>query len=173
MANPTPYAANAFGVNARPMEATVADAPSTQYYHGGTIVVNNNIIGRINSWHSAGAYNREGNHVYEISKQTWGLPVDYVPGRAVNFNITFTRAEVWTQELEITLGYGQVWENLTDQTRPFTANEMLFRGLNIYRTWSHRGCWFQEKNPEAWESEGNGIIRVSCNMVYVSRKRTF
>lgn len=168
----SPYGANNFSVKVNPIEATAVGAPSTMFYHGGTIVVNGNIVGRINTWQPAGAYTREATHVYEVSKETWGLPVDIVPGRATGFNITWTRSEVWTQELELALGYQALWSNLTDQTRPFTANEMLFRGANAYRTWTYYGCWFTEKNPNEWSSEGNGIMQVSCNMAYVSRKKT-
>lgn len=172
MPSPTPYATNAFGVTVNPVDFTQAGTPTTQMYHGGTIVVNGNIIGRINAWHAAGTYNREGAHVFEVNYNTWGVPVDYVPGRVTNFNVTFTRAEVWNQELELTLGYTSLWNNLTDQTFPFVAQEFLFQGAVSYRTWSYFGCWFTEKNPVEWSSEGDGIIKVNCNMAYVSRRRT-
>ncbi len=172
MASPTPFATNAAGVRVNPVDFAQANTPTTQMYHGGTIVVNDKIIGRINAWQAAGAYNRDGAHVYEVNKETWGLPVDYVPGRATGFNITFTRNEVWDQELELALGYGAVWKDLTDQTFPFTAIEMLFKGSALYRSWSYFGCWFTEKNPVEWSSEGDGIHSVSCNMAYISRKNT-
>lgn len=172
MASSSPYATNTAGVKAAPIDFGKEYAPTVQMYHGGTIVVNSKIIGRITNWQPAGAYTREGNHVYEINSNTWGLPVDYVPGRSTGFNITYTRNEVWGQELELALGYGNVWENLTDQNYPFVANEYLFRGEALYRSWSYLACWFAEKNPEAWAADGDGIIKVSCNMNYVSRKRT-
>lgn len=176
MASPTPYATNAFNaqVNAGNghFDYTNAQAPTTMTYHGGTIVVNGNIVGRVNNWQPAGAYTREGVHVYELNGRTWGVPVDYIPGKATGFNITFTRNEVWGQELELALGYTSVWENLTDQTTPFIANEYLFKGNVVYRQWSYSGCWFTEKNPDAWASDGDGIFKVSCGMVYVTRKRT-
>jgi hypothetical protein len=170
--NPAPYAQNAFNAAVNPIDFTKAGTPTIQMYHGGTILVNENIVGRINSWQPAGAYTREGTHIYEVNSNTWGVPVDYVPGRATGFNITFTRNEVWSQELEIALGYGAVWDNLTDQTYPFTAKEMLYKGATVYRIWSYFGCWFTEKNPSEWSNEGNGVISVSCGMAYVSRKKT-
>lgn len=172
MANPSPYATNDFGVIAKPIDFTKDNTPTTQLYHGGTIVVNSKIIGRINAWQAAGAYTREGTHVYEVNAKTWGLPVDYVPGRATGFNITWTRSEIWDQELEIALGYGAVWENLTDQNYPFVARELLFKGSSLYRSWSYFGCWFTEKNPVELSAEGDGIFSVSCAMNYVSRKKT-
>ena len=170
MPNPTPYATNSFAVKTQPVDYTKTFVPTTQMYHGGTIAVNDKIVGRITNWQPAGAYTREGNHVYELNNNTWGLPVDYVPGRATGFNITFTRTEVWFQELELALGYAGVWNNLTDQTYPFTAREYLFRGAALYRTWAYLGCWFTEKNPSEWTSEGDGRITVGCAMAYVSRK---
>lgn len=171
MASPTPYAQNSFGVLAAPIDFNAAYAPTTQMYHGGTIEVNGKIVGRIDNWNPTGAYKREGNHIYELNSLTWGLPVDYVPGRATDFNVTFTRTEVWQQELEIAFGYGAVFNNLTDQTRPFTAKEILFRGVSPYRTWLYTGCWFRSKTPNAWEAAGDGIIKVDCEMAYVARTR--
>jgi hypothetical protein len=169
--NPTTFAKNSFSVNRQPIDFNNAEAPTVQMYHGGSIVVDGNVVGRITAWQPAGAYNREGAHIYELNQKTWGLPVDYVPGRVTGFNITWTRNEVWTQELELTLGYRAVWDNLTDQTFPFQARECLFRGATAYRIWLYRGCWFTEKNPAEWSAEGDGIMSVSCNMAYVSRKR--
>ena len=173
MPNKTPFASNDFGVAAKAIDFNQAGTPTTQIYHGGTIVVEENIVGRINTWQASGAYNREGTHLYELSKETWGLPVDYIPGRATGFNITWTRTEVWDQELERALGYPAVWKDLTDQNRPFVAQEMLFKGPVNYRTWTYSGCWFTEKNPVEWSAEGDGIHSVSCNMAYVSRHNTF
>jgi hypothetical protein len=172
MANPSPFAQNSAGVKTQALDHANPYAPTTMSYHGGSIVVNGKIVGRITDWQPAGAYNREGSHVYELNNNTWGLPVDYVPGRATGFNITFTRNEVWTQELELALGYSAVWENLTDQTFPFTGQEYLFRGATVYRVWTYYGCWFTEKNPTAWGAQEDGIIKASCNMAYISRKRT-
>jgi len=173
MADPTPFALNSFGVKTVPIDYTQPGTPTLQSYHGGTIVVNSKIIGRIDEWNPAGAYNRDGSHVYELNINTFGKPVDYIPGVARNFNVTFTRGEVWDQELEIALGYPAVWQDLTDQNFPFTAQEMLFKGASIYRTWSYFGCWFTEKNlASGWSAEGDAKIKVNSNMAYVARKNT-
>jgi hypothetical protein len=173
MTNPAPYATNTFGVSSRPIDYTAGNgSPTMQTYHGGTIVVNNAIVGRIDSWASAGAYSRGVELVYEVNKNTWGLPVDAVPGISTGFNVTWTRGEVWEQELEIAIGYKTgVWNSLNDQNRPFAANEMLFKGATAYRNWLYSGCWFTGKNANGMESTGNGRIIVSCDMMYVTRKR--
>lgn len=171
----SPYAQNPGGVQVKRLDygksAQLNETTSTMTYHGGSIVVNGAVIGRIQEWNSSGAYTREANHVYELNGNTWGLPVDLVPGRATGFNVSWTRNEVWTQELEVTLGYGAVWEVLTDQTYPFEANEYLFRGASPYRQWGYKGCWFTAKTPSAWSAAGDGIMQSSCEMMYVSRKR--
>lgn len=167
----TPYATNPVGATTKALEADATHAPTIQTYHGGSIVVGGNIIGRITEWQPAG-YTRAGSHVYELNQNSWGVPVDYVPGIASDFNISLTRNEVWSEELEITLGFNAVFENLTDQTRPYTAKEFIYRGSTPYRQWDHYGCWLTSKNRSAWSSEGNGIISVSGAMAYVSRKRT-
>jgi hypothetical protein len=172
MPSPTPYATNTVGAQAGLVDFTQPYTPTTMMTHGGTIVVNGNIIGRINNWHAAGAYNREGTHVYEVNYNTWGVPVDYVPGRATGFNLTMTRSEVWDQELELTLGYTGLWNNLTEQTFPFVAQEFLFKGALPYRTWSYFCAWFTEKNPSEFSAESNGLYQVTCGMAYISRRRT-
>jgi len=176
MADQTPFATNSASVQTQALDYTKPQAPLAQSYHGGAIMVNSNVVGRIEEWHPAGAYTRNKTHCYEINNKTWGVPVDIVPGIATGFNITFTRSEVWAQELEITLGYGAtggaVWENLTDQTFPFQAQEFLYQGATVYRVWTYYGCWFTEKNPTSWTSEGDGRIKVTCGMVYISRKKT-
>jgi hypothetical protein len=161
---------NIYNVTRQPLDYTKSNT-TIQTYHGGSIVVNDKVVGRITNWQSNGAYTREGSHCYELNGNTWGLPVDYVPGRATGFNITFTRNEVWSMELELALGYGAVWNSLTDQTYPFNAQEYLFRGATPYRVWTYSGCWFTEKNPTEWSAEGDGKISVSCAMAYVSRKK--
>ena len=74
MASQTPYASNAFGVETAAIDHTAEGTPTVQTYHGGTIAVGNNVIGRINEFQAAGAYNREMSHVYEVNHKTWGNP---------------------------------------------------------------------------------------------------
>lgn len=172
MPNLNPYGTNAFGITTPALDYTVADAPTTKTYHGASIVVGGNIIGRITNWNPSGAYTKAVNHVYEISNVTWGRPVDIVPGQNTGYNITFTRVEVWNQEIERTLGYPNVWDDLGDQDRPFTVFEYLYRGSTLYRTWRYAGCWFTERNEDQYDAAGDGIIRANCTLMYVQRTRT-
>jgi hypothetical protein len=165
----TPFGQNPSGAAATKIDFDKEGSPTIQMYHGGTIQVNGKVVGRITSWQPSGAYTREGNHVYEVNADTWGVPVDYVPGRTTGYNISFTKNEIWGNELELMLGYSSVWENLTDQNYPFKASEMLYKGTTLYRRWDYYSCWFTEKSPAAWESSGDGIINVSCGLAYVRR----
>jgi len=175
MASPNPYGTNAFGVKSPKLDYSKfpnSGQYTTMTYHGGTIIVGDSVIGRIKEW-TPGQFTRQVNHVREVSSETWGLPVDAVPGISEGFNIAFTKTEVWQQELEIAFGLSaNPWTSLSEQTAPFEAKEYLFRGLDVYRTWVYNGCWFTEKNPNAWSSTGDGIIEVGCNMIYVNRQRT-
>lgn len=171
MANTSPYAGNTFGIETPALDYTVADSPSTKVYHGASIVVNNNIIGRITSWQPA-ALTRAVNHVYELSHTTWGRPVDIVPGHNTGYTISIARVEVWAQELEITLGYDATFSDLADQSRPFTVQEYLFRGSAVYRVWTYKGCWLSDKSDEAWTADGDGIIRVTATLTYLMREKT-
>ena len=49
------------------------------------------------------------------------------------------------------------------------GHQTYFRGRAPYRAWTHLGCWFQEKSPAAYAADGDSIIRVSCNLAFVSR----
>ncbi len=172
MPNTAPYATNAFGIGVKPLDFSVPDAPTTKTYHGASIVVGGNIVGRITSWQPSGAYTRDVAHVYELSHITWGRPVDIVPGRSTGYTVAFTRVEVWFQELEIALGYPALWDDLSDQDRAFTCFEYLFRGSTLYRVWRYAGCWFQDRNEDAQTADGDGIFRTNATMMYVQRTRT-
>ena len=171
MPNPSPFATNAYGVQSQSIDYSDPGAPTTMSYHGFALVVNQNIVGRIQSWNPEGAYSRDGEHLYELNKNTAGLPVDYVPGKATGFHVSFSRNEVWGQELELALGYDSVFANLTDQTRPFVGQEFLFKGSDPYRVWQYSGCWFNAKNPEGWTADGNYVYRITGSIAYVSRIR--
>jgi len=178
---PEDRATNPFGVEVDPLglDAGSPGSPTgvTKTYHGATIIVDSvggrRVVGRITSWQPT-AYSREGVHVYELSHKTWGRPVDYVPGKATGFTIALVRTEVWFDELEIALGLTQgtgVFRDLMDQVVPFSVKEELYRGdSGLYRTWIYEGCWFQEKNSDAYSADGDARITVNATLAYVSRK---
>ncbi len=172
MPSPSAFGTNGFGVASRSLDYSNANDLQTMSYHGAAIVVGDNLVGRIQSWHPSAAYNRDGEHVYELSRVTMGKPIDYVPGKATGFTVSFSRTEIWGQELELALGFDSVFTDLTDQSRPFTIQEFLFRGGEAYRVYEYRGCWLRAKNPEAWASDGNYIHRVAGELAYVTRIRT-
>lgn len=173
MPNPTPFASNPTGVSVRPLDFEATYAPTAKMYHGTSIVVENNIIGRVQSWQPA-AYTREGAHVYELNNTTFGRPVDYVPGRSTGYTVAMTRLEVWGQELELALFNNavSVFDDLSDQTRPFTSLEYLYRGQSIYRIWQYLACWLQDRNEDAFSAEGDGRIMATANFAYVRRFRS-
>jgi hypothetical protein len=142
----------------------------TKTYHGTSIVINGRVIGRITSWQPT-AYSREGNHVYELNAQTWGRPVDYVPGKATGFTIAMVRTEVWRDELELAMGFASVFDDLMDQTLPFECYEYLFRNNQLDKEWLYSGCWFQERNEDAQTSDGDAMFRVNATLAYVYRTR--
>lgn len=170
MPNISPYGANSYGITSPGLDYTVPDAPTTKTYHGASIVVNGNIVGRITSWQPS-PYNKTVNLVREVSHTTWGRPVDIVPAIAEGYTVALTRTEVWFQELEIALGYPAVWNDLADQDRPFTVSEYLFRGQTLYRVWQYSGCWFTERNENAIEAEGDGRFIANASLMYVDRSR--
>lgn len=167
MPNPSPFATNTYQVNSKSLD--FQQTGDSMSYHGAAIVVAGNLVGRIQSWQPDGAYNRDGELVYELNKNTIGKPIDYVPGKATGFTVSFARIEAWDQEFEIALGYADVFQDLTDQNHPFVIQEFLYKGATPYRVYQYSGCWLKTKNPEAWTSDGNYIHKISGQLAYVSR----
>lgn len=169
MPNPSPFATNTYQVQTQSLD--FQQTGDSMSYHGAAIVVQGNLVGRIQSWQPDGAYNRDGELVYELNMNTAGLPIDFVPGKATGFTVSFARIEAWDQEFERALGYANVFSTLIDQTRPFVIQEFLYKGNTPYRVYQYSGCWLKSKNPEAWTSDGNFIHKISGQLAYVSRIR--
>lgn len=155
-----------------PFEYKGDDALTTKVYHGVSICGGsgknpNTIIGRIQSW-QPDAYTREGVHLYELADRSWGRPIEYVPGKATGFSISVTRAEVWNAEMEKAFGFSKSFNDLIDQTRPFTIREFWLRGQSMYSIWTYRGCWFTSKNYDALAADGDGVTKISGTIAYTS-----
>lgn len=149
-------------------------ALTTKVYHGVSISAGNNtIVGRIQSW-QPDSYTREGIHLYELADISFGRPVEFIPGKTTGFTIAVTRAEVWNSEMEIAFGFTSTFNDLIDQTRPFSVKEFWFKGnlTSGNQCWDYKGCWFTSKNIDALTSEGDGVTKISATLAYVSRKKT-
>jgi len=177
------FSQNEYGVQVQPYVA-----PNTKTYHGiGIQTRNGNIVGRIQGWSPTFA-SREGIHIYELGPSSWGRPIDYVPGKETGRQITCNRVEVWDQEIETMFGQSvdqgfaptglsgnnpqTEWRDLCEQTQPFEVREVWQRGLNRYRVWTYRGCWFSEITRDEQGAEADGVTRVSVTMNYVVRHQS-
>lgn len=165
------FATNPHGVSVTPINFDAPGAPDTKTYHGFTVIVNGNVVGRINTYTPDGVFARDGNHVKELSRFTFGRPVDYVPATQTGLTLGITRAEVWNKELELAFGFPTVWADLIDQNRPFQLEEHWFRGIANYRVWAYKGCWFQNRNEDGYDSGGDAIVKLSGTIAYVTRVR--
>jgi hypothetical protein len=167
------YGTNAHNVTVKPLDFEAEGSPTTKTLHGLTIAAGGKVVGRISSWNPQ-PYQRAGTHVYELSYHTYGRPVDFVPGRSEGYTASLTRSEVWNGEIERALGFGAVFDDLADQDRPWVTDEYLFRGANgnnnIYRWLQYTGCWFTNRNEDAYTSDGEAVIRVNAEISYVSRR---
>lgn len=164
-----PHATNEHKVTTTPLDLTAEGAPTAQTMHGLSVGHENAIVGRIVSWNPQ-AYQRNVTHIYELNHKTFGRPVDAVPGTSQGYTISMTRTELWDDEIELSFGF-DLFTDLADQTRPFKCDEYLFRGASTYRHWQYSGCWFQDRNLEGYQAEGEAAIRVSATLLYVSRQR--
>jgi hypothetical protein len=166
--------ANKFGV----LESVALDSTDTagfttmKTFHGLAIVMNDKIVGRLISW-QPNMFSRQGDHIYELNSYTFGRPVDYVPGINDSYTISFSRAEMWGEELEKALGYAKEWSDLIEQDKPFTVKEVLSQGIDLYSTWTYKGCWFTKKNVSAFNAKENPSIKINGEISFVSRTLTF
>lgn len=184
---------NQYGVRTRPLyyntgaisnldtnTSTRVDATQTKTYHGILVSMSSgrsgnngrafqNPLGRVQSW-APQMYARSGQHVFEIGARSWGRPVDYVPGPGTSYTIDCTRVELWGDEIELNVGPRR-WTDLVSQRDPFQVTEALFRGNDVYQTFTYHGCWFTTRNEE-YTAEGNGKIIVNCSIAFTSRIQT-
>lgn len=162
-------AENAFGAQAPPFDYTHQHAMMTKTYHGFSVVnERDQIIGRVTSWNPM-VFSRDGTFQYELSHVTAGLIIDYVPGKNGEQTIAIARVELWDNEFEIALGYPTVWETLIDQSAPFSIYEYLYRGSELYHLFEFAGCWFREKQIEAWSTDGDYVIKLTGTIAWVKR----
>ena len=168
----TKNAGNNFNQQVEPLDYSVKQKISSKTYHGITLVVNRNVLGRVQSWNTSGAYSREGAHVFELNNRTFGRPVDYVPGIASGYTISASVAELWGNEIEIQTGSTTRYIDLISQTRPFEAQEFWFRGSEPYEVWTYLGCWLQDRNETEFAKDGDARVMANFQFAYVSRSHT-
>ena len=171
MASLTPYGTNSQNITTPSFDYSKPGMPSTKVYHGLTVVVDGNIIGRIQTWTPAGK-TRTATHKWELSKSTFGRPVDLIPGRSEGYTISMQRVEVWDQEIEIVFGYGSTFSDLMDMTYPFQAQEQWFKGDDLYKVWVYPSCWFTSLQEEGPSADGDGIVMCSAEIMHLPRVRT-
>lgn len=162
-------ASNSFSVSVPALDFTRQGAPTTQSYHGVSILIGGATVGRIQSW-QVQVYKRTVTLVRELNSRTFGRPVDAVPSIADGYTASGQRFEVWGEELEKACGYPQVFEDLIDQTFPFAVKEMWFKGTTIYRITDFLGCWFTDADIDQWEATGDAIVKRAFTLTYVSHR---
>lgn len=170
--NYEPFASNPYAQQSTRLDYDHEHAPTSKTYHGITIAVSGAVIGRIQSWDTSGAWKREGEHVYELSANTWGKPVDYVPGAWKGLTINASVAEMWGKEIDIQLSIKKRTQmnDLIEQSKPFTTHEFWYRGVDEYRIWVYRGCWLTDRDETAYSADGNARVIANFQFNYVSRQ---
>lgn len=167
-------ASNKFAVESQrtiPIDYSAPYAPVTQSYHGFGIQVDGVYIGRITEWTPI-QMARPGVHIRELNPNTYGQPVDFVPGQEENFALAFARAEVWGEEMERAVGFNDVFTLLVNQNRPFIVDEVYKRGNSVYRKYRYLGCWFTSKSQQPFQSEGgDSVIRINGEIAFVNRQK--
>jgi len=169
MASLTPYGTASTQVPT--MDFSKTGMFTSKTYHGLSILVDGNVIGRIQSW-APDARTRTAVHKWELSANAFGRPVDLIPSKADGYSISVGRIDVWEQELEIVCGYGTVWSDLIDQNYPFVFTEQLYHGADLYRSWDYPSCWFTSYAEQSSEAEGDGAYLITAQIMHMPRVRT-
>jgi len=169
MASSTPTSSTANPVPA--MDFSKEGMFSSKTYHGLSILVGGNVIGRVQSW-APDARTRTAVHKWELSANSFGRPVDLIPSKADGYSISIGRIDVWDAELEKVCGYGSVWSDLIDQNYPFVFTEQLYKGDKPYRTWIYPSCWFTSYAEQSSEAEGDGAYLITAQVMHMPRTRT-
>ncbi len=174
MASVTPYKAVGEENPVKALDYTkdaLAGANTAKTYHGLCILVDGKTIGRIQTW-GPGARTRQVTLKWELSRFTFGRPVELVPSKADGYTISIGRIEVWQNELELALGYDARWSDLIDQNYPITLTESLYKGTSLQYSWSYPACWFNSYSEEQITSEGDGYYQVTAEVTHLPRYQT-
>lgn len=164
-----------------PMGTTDTQVPRMDYskdgmftsktYHGLSILVGGQVVGRIQSW-APDARTRTATHKWELNADSFGRPVDLIPSKADGYSISVGRIDVWDAEIELACGYGAVWSDLIDQNYPFVFSEQLYRGNELYRSWDYPSCWFTSYAEQSSEAEGDGAYLITASVMHMPRIKT-
>lgn len=149
--------------------------PESMVYSGLTIAVgaqdgSPQAIGRIQSF-QRDASTRQMTMKWELNKDTFGRPVDIIPGKADGYSMSIERIEIWEQEFEIALGYPFVFSDLMDMRWSVDLYEYRYRGNELYRLWKYPNCWINSLSDGQPSSEGDGAYTASASLNFLPRIR--
>lgn len=164
--------ANQYGVKVQPLDLSDQYAPNTKTYHGIQILFNGRVVGRITNW-DVTPYTRDATLIYELDRDTAGMPVDIVPGKTTGRTITATRVELWKKEVETVIVPGQHWADLSQQIRAFWILENMYAGSDLYQTYVYVGCWFTDRKEDPWAADGDFVVRAQLAITFVNRIAVF
>ena len=167
---------NQYGISAPRLdyEGHAGYVPESKIWHGLSIAVgsgNDQVqVGRLQTW-SPDAMTRQVTQKYELSAETFGRPVESVPGRAEGYTISTQRVELWENEFEKALGYPDVFADLMDMRWSVDLFEYKYRGNELYRLWKYPNCWINSLSEGQPSSEGDGIYIAQASLNYLPRVR--
>lgn len=165
---------NQYGISALQLdfEGHKGYVPETKIWHGLSIAVgsgnNQRQVGRLQTW-TPDAMTRTVTQKYELSAETFGVPIDSIPGRAEGFTLSTSRVELWGNELELALGYPDVFSTLMDMRWAVDLYEYLYKGKELYRLWKYPVCWMNNLQEIDKGADGDGIITATANFTYLPR----
>lgn len=149
--------------------------PDIMTYAGLTLAVGGadgqyKAIGRIQSF-QRDAMTRTLTQKRELNKDTFGRPIETVPGVADGYTMSLERLEIWEQEFEIALGFPFVFSDLMDQRWSVDIFEYRYKGDTLYRLWKYPNCWISSLSDGQPSSDGDGIYQASASMTFLPRLR--
>ena len=126
--------------------------------HAIQIKANGITVGVIQSWNPA--QNRVITAVYEIDRDSSGIPIEKVPGNVGGLTIGVTRYDLYTLRMEAAFGTADVLM-LSDHSNPFVVREGWKYPDGTVETHVFIGCWFSSIG-RMYSATDNRLVLVNA-----------
>lgn len=149
---------------------SVPNPPDTEVRttHSIQIWFNDRVIGLINSWNVQSS--KQVTPIYELNKETSGLPYENVPGNVQNLTMNVQRYDLWTQRMEDVIGGPNPLDMLSSQKSPFQVKETWERPDGTVEAWEYQGCWF-ESIGRNFSSSDQRVVNVNATIRFLYKHR--
>ena len=149
----------------------MANVPQTQVRtsHALKISANGVTVGLINGWNPT--QSRTVTPIFEISRDTSGAPVEYMPGNLSAQSVTIARYDTYQARLEEAFGTPDL-TMLSRQSEPFSVIEVWANPdpSQSEERFMYDGCWFTSLG-RTLSSNDTRVVNVNATLVYTKKMK--